>query len=134
MTRINAAIPPANLTNKHLLAEHREIKRIPNAVAKGIAVVDNIPPQFTLGKGHVKFFYDKQEYLFQRYLQIYAECKKRGFDVQKYTRAWDPLRQTNVWNRWKPTAEARELVAERINSKLDIHVSMGMLNWHDLCD
>jgi len=26
MTRINVGIPPAELTNQHLIAEHREIK------------------------------------------------------------------------------------------------------------
>ena len=36
MTRINAGIPAAMLTGKHLLAEHREIKRIPNEVRKAI--------------------------------------------------------------------------------------------------
>ena len=30
MTRINCGIPPEELSDKHLLAEHREIKRIPN--------------------------------------------------------------------------------------------------------
>lgn len=134
MTRINAGIPPQKLSNKHLLAEHREIKRIPNVVAKGKANMEGIPAEFTLGKGHVKFFYDKQEYLFTRYLQIYQECKRRGFNVQRYGRAWDPLKQTNVWNRWKPTVEARSLVAERINTRLDIHKSMGMLDWHSLID
>ena len=28
MTRINVGIPPADLVNQHLIAEHREIKRI----------------------------------------------------------------------------------------------------------
>jgi hypothetical protein len=28
MTRINSAIDPSRLTDEHLLAEHREIKRI----------------------------------------------------------------------------------------------------------
>lgn len=34
MTRINL-IAPAELCDQHLLAEHRELTRIPNAVAKG---------------------------------------------------------------------------------------------------
>ena len=43
MTRINVGIPPAELTDKHLLAEHREIKRIPNCIAKGKYNMDGIP-------------------------------------------------------------------------------------------
>ena len=34
MTRINL-VPPEELCDQHLLAEHRELTRIPNAVAKG---------------------------------------------------------------------------------------------------
>ena len=34
MTRINL-VPPAELCDQHLLAEHRELTRIPNAVARG---------------------------------------------------------------------------------------------------
>lgn len=34
MTRINL-IPPEELCDQHLLAEHRELTRIPNAVARG---------------------------------------------------------------------------------------------------
>ena len=59
MTRINAGILPKDLTSKHLIAEHREIKRIPNCVGKGKYNMDNIPDKFKLGTGHVKFFYNK---------------------------------------------------------------------------
>ena len=46
MTRINVGIPPEELTDKHLLAEHREIKRIPNCIAKGKYNMDGIPKRF----------------------------------------------------------------------------------------
>ena len=62
MTRINVGIPPEELTDKHLLAEHREIKRIPNCIAKGKYNMDGIPDRFKLGKGHVKFFYNMNDY------------------------------------------------------------------------
>jgi hypothetical protein len=32
MTRINVGVHPSELSTKHLIAEHREIKRIPNNV------------------------------------------------------------------------------------------------------
>ena len=54
MTRINCGIPPAELTNKHLIAEHREIKRIPNCVIKGKYSLTGQPDSFKLGAGHVK--------------------------------------------------------------------------------
>ena len=44
MTRINASIRPAELSNAMLFAEYKEIKRIPNTVKSGKAIVKDIPP------------------------------------------------------------------------------------------
>jgi hypothetical protein len=43
MTRVNAGVEPITLTREHLIAEHREIKRIPNAVRQGRVRLENIP-------------------------------------------------------------------------------------------
>ena len=45
MTRINSAIPVKCLTDEHLLAEHREIKRLPYCLRKAIVSgsIDKIP-------------------------------------------------------------------------------------------
>ena len=59
MTRINIGVSPNELIGKHLLAEHREIKRIPNCIKKGRYKMIGIPDKFKLGTGHVKFFYNK---------------------------------------------------------------------------
>ena len=82
MTRINV-IPSALLLDSHLLAELREITRIPNAILSGKAKIDfkAIPGRYTLGKGHVIFWYDKLGYIRARYEQLYKEAKKRGFNV-----------------------------------------------------
>ena len=117
MTRINVGIPPAELTDKHLLAEHREIKRIPNCVAKGKYNMEGIPDEFKLGKGHVKFFYNKLLYLYLRYWKLYLECKNRGFNIQNYSKAWNGLPE-ELLNNYEPTDVDREIVRERINEKL----------------
>ena len=83
MTRINVGIPPIELVNKHLLAEHREIKRIPNCVAKGKYNMDGIPERFKLGKGHVKFFYNKLLYLKKRYIRIIRERINHKLNTNK---------------------------------------------------
>ena len=70
MTRINVGIRASVLTDKHLMAEHREIKRIPNCIAKGRFNMKGQPDLFTLGTGHVKFFYDKCGYLLKRYEEL----------------------------------------------------------------
>ena len=49
MTRINVGIQPVELTDQHLIAEHREIKRIPNCVAKGKYNMEGVPDKFKLG-------------------------------------------------------------------------------------
>ena len=116
MTRINCGIPPKKLSNKHLIAEHREIKRIPNTIRSGKAVVKNIPEKFTLGTGHVKFFYDKLEYLYIRYNQIYEECISRGFNVQYYGDSWADVPQ-HLYNNYNPTKEDIQIIEERILSK-----------------
>jgi deoxyribonuclease (pyrimidine dimer) len=83
MTRINAGIPVEKLSDQHLLAEHREIKRIPRTTFKGV-----VPGKFTLGKGHVLFFSDKPRYTFGRYTELYDECHRRGFNVEYYGDNW----------------------------------------------
>ena len=117
MTRINLGIPPAQLTNKHLIAEHRELKRVPNAVAKGKYNLKNVPSEFTLGKGHVSFFYDKLGYLKDRYVDLYNECLVRGFNVQNYEASWDGVPQ-DLMNGYIPTARDIEIIRERIAERL----------------
>jgi deoxyribonuclease (pyrimidine dimer) len=116
MTRINVGILPAELTDKHLIAEHREIKRIPNCVAKGKYSMTGKPKEFKLGAGHVKFFYDKLSYLLKRYKELYAECLKRGFNVQNYVGAWDNVPK-ELLNDYSPTEQDRIIVQQRISEK-----------------
>ena len=116
MTRINVGILPKELSDKHLIAEHREIKRIPNCISKGRYNMDGIPNTFKLGKGHVKFFYDKLLYLKNRYWKLYIECIKRGFKVQNYSSAWDNVPQ-ELMNDYQPTYMDRKIIQERIDDK-----------------
>jgi|TARA_R110000787_G_scaffold71914_1_gene160166 deoxyribonuclease (pyrimidine dimer) len=117
MTRINVGIPPAELVNQHLLAEHREIKRIPNCVAKGKYNMDGMPERFKLGTGHVKFFYNKLLYLKKRYVTIYEECIKRGFNVQNYIEAWNDI-PAELMNDYNVRANDIRIIRERISERL----------------
>lgn len=119
MTRINSAIPVQNLTDEHLLAEHREIKRLPwcleNAIESGS--IKNIPEKFTLGKGHVLFFLDKMSFTHKRYCQIHEELKRRGFNIANYHERWQnvPARYNNDYT---STVEERDLLIERISERI----------------
>jgi len=118
MTRINVGIPPAELNGRHLIAEHREIKRIPNLVNRGRYSLDNQPDTFKLGKGHVKFFYDKLLYLKRRYDSLFDECRKRGFNVQNYSNAWKGAPK-HLMNDYTPTDRDRAIIRQRIKEKLN---------------
>lgn len=117
MTRINVGIEPYELNGKHLLAEAREIKRVPNIIKSGRYNFNDQPKQFTLGKGHVKFFYDKLGYLKNRYISIYKECLKRGYNVTDFSSAWDNIPK-ELMGDYTPTPRDREIILERINERL----------------
>lgn len=117
MTRINVGIPPKELTKKHLIAEHREIKRLPNCVSKGKYNLKGQPKEFTLGTGHVKFFYTRLGYLRQRYEELYQECVERGINVQYYGNAWDNVPEHLMGN-YIPTEEDKRIIRERIAERL----------------
>lgn len=117
MTRINSGIAVETLCDAHLLAEHREIVRTPNLIHKGKYNLANQPKEFTLGKGHVSFFYSRQQYLLDRYKELYNECKARGFNVTDYSSAWENLPK-NLCNNYNPTPQAIALLQQRIQERL----------------
>lgn len=85
MTRINADLPPRLLTDQHLFAEYREMRRIPKSLIRSMAgqsdgaLAARIPPAFCLGRGHVTFFYDKGHFLTLRYALLRTELLARGY-------------------------------------------------------
>lgn len=120
MTRINL-VPVSELCDAHLLAEHREIKRIPNCILNNKVKLDgNYGEQYTLGKGHVRFFYNKLPWLFLRYGDIHAECLRRGFNVKNYSPVFSEAynKAINIQIVWWPMKEDVELSRARINEKL----------------
>jgi deoxyribonuclease (pyrimidine dimer) len=121
MTRINC-IPVEELHDKHLLAEYRELPR----VFKLARPCKDIPEQYVLGTGHVKFFYNKLVYCHKRQQQLVDEMKRRGFKP-----TFDPKTLTmpsankydSLYNDWIPDQAAIDLNRHRINERL---LSMGV--------
>lgn len=111
MTRINC-IDPALLSGKHLVAEYRELPRVFNlahaAMLRGDRPDDpRIPPRYTLGRGHVLFFYPRCGYLRRRFLLLVAEMQHRGYapgylDVPPVFQQLDTGWRCN----WEPDASA----------------------------
>lgn len=120
MTRINASIKPKELCDQHLLAEYREITRVPtqakNWYEKGMK--DALPEDFRLGSGHVKFFYDKIKYLHLRFLSLKEEMIKRGNEVNIDDDRFLLLKDTKLYNDWQETKESRTLLQDRIMERL----------------
>ena len=117
MTRINISVPPKELCRQHLLAEHREIVRVPNVVSKGKFNLVNQPKEFTLGTGHVKFFYTRLLFLKNRYEEIYKECVNRGYNVRYFGNAWDNI-PSKLMNDYVPTDNDDKLIRARIEERL----------------
>lgn len=131
MTRINSAIPVERLTDEHLLAEHREIKRMPGSLIRAIksGSINRIPKKFCLGKGHVTFFVDKSKFTLNRYRDIHKECLRRGFNVEDYSSNWDIEECLKYNNNHIPTIDEKNLLIDRITTRIN---NSPKNHWHYL--
>lgn len=120
MTRINANIPPKELTRMHLVAELREITMVPASLKRSLhsksinEVLRYIPSQFTLNTGHVKFFYDKLHFLKDRFDALCEEMRIRGYQPDTSRKiAFDNFPK-EFYNHWSATERDNDIVRERI--------------------
>lgn len=120
MTRINSAIPVKYLTDEMLLAEHREIKRLPSVLSKAIQCnsVSKVPNKFCLGTGHVKFFLNKMLFIFNRYKIIKDECELRKFNITDYSSNFLNI-DDKYMNDYTPTEGEYSLLKERITERIN---------------
>ncbi|QIM62712.1 deoxyribonuclease [Pasteurellaceae bacterium Orientalotternb1] len=116
MTRINV-VPVEELCDQHLLAEHRELTRIPNTVAKGKFHLKGQPKEYKLGEGHVRFFFNKLTFLKKRYDLLHQECKRRGFNVQ-YIWPDNLPSDPALWLDYQATEAALSINRERIQQRM----------------
>lgn len=120
MTRVNFGVPVRCLTDEHLLAEHREIKRIPGVYLTALrsGSIDKVPKKFCLGRGHVLFFVDKPGYTWRRYRQIHRECLRRGFDVQSYASNWDCYSEEMFAKTIRANIDDKAMLVTRISERI----------------
>ena len=90
MTRVNV-VPASMLTDQHLLAELRELPRCITYIEQCVAKnkVPKVPEEYTLGTGHIKFFYDKARFLHARQKHLVTEWNLRGFFFNFSLAAWN---------------------------------------------
>lgn len=124
MTRINADIDPALLQRRHLVAELREIAMVPASLKRSLrtlspeSIEKRIPKEFTLNSGHVLFFYDKMEFLRQRFKRLCEEMENRGY-YPDWSREVVFNGFDDRWcNEWQATEEDNKIVWDRIGQRI----------------
>lgn len=113
MTRINV-IHPTRLTDQHLLAEYRELPRVFALAAKAATRVP-VPPAYTLGTGHVKFFYPRTRFLSERQQTLIQELLERGYNLAHRTAPAPVLGRDGSW---APDEDAQDINLQRLREKL----------------
>lgn len=122
MTRINV-VPVQELSQQHLIAEYREIMRLPNNLKKALNrkskpfSFDEIPSQYVLGPGHVKFFFSKMQYLEQRFEQLVTEMHRRGYSPNYTDSSMFRNCLPEFYNNYTPTELAIKLNRDRIKER-----------------
>lgn len=132
MTRINL-IDPTLLTDQHLFAEYREITLIPKLVENALQnksiheVLKKIPDSYRLSTGHVLFFYDKLEFIEQRYFSLRDEALKRQFNITLKDSIVDYRQHIphQFYQTYQPNQQALAIsiqrIIEKINDKPDFY-------------
>lgn len=123
MTRINV-VPVSELCNKHLFAEWREMPRLVANLQSSLNrktkpfTLDEIPKEYKLGSGHVKFFYDKFMFLHDRHRDLTNELIHRGYNLGTTDSSIFATVSKEYYNNYEPTEEALALNRERIAIRL----------------
>ncbi|AGH32114.1 endonuclease V N-glycosylase UV repair enzyme [Vibrio phage 11895-B1] len=125
MTRINT-IKPSDILDQHLIAEWRELPRIPNSILSGKAKLDLkiIPDQYKLGQNHVRFFYNKLSYLQKRHTMICEEMDRRSINRDKSITvdltSLNLVLKACLCNDWQPTSRDHNINIERLQERFDL--------------
>lgn len=121
MTRINV-VDPKELSQQHLVAEYREIMRLPGNLKTWLnrktkaPDFKEIPDEYKLGTGHVKFFFTKFEFLQKRFEALVEEMIARGYNP-KFRDSSIFVVDKLYYNDYTPTKEAIELNRARIRER-----------------
>ena len=123
VTRINC-VPVQELSGPHLVAEYRELPRVFALAEKAAARGHFLQPhEYTLGKGHLLFFYTRLAYLAKRHRALVKEMERRGYkpSFPGIQRSDFPNIPDRFWGDWDPCPEAlqinRQRIAERTRPK-----------------
>jgi len=114
MVRINI-INPKSLADQHLVAEYLEIIMLLSHIKKHPEIKE-IPKEYCLGKGHIKFFKNKLLYLKKRHELLKKEMQKRGFKAEKTINL--NIYKKEMRKDWKPKLKDKKIIKERLMQKI----------------
>lgn len=131
MTRINL-VHVEDLADQHLFAEWREIKMVPAKVRKlwedktlgeVVDILSRAPETYTMSTGHVSFFYNRAQFLHDRYEELTAELLKRQYNITQSKTAQELfLDKIPLWAfsplRWIPSIPEIKINVDRISERL----------------
>jgi len=122
MTRINL-VDPTELHQKHLVAEYKEIVRVFALSRKAQFDVmrgkRDLPTEYTLGTGHVLFFYNKLGFILTRYKQLTQEMIRRGYSPNPIAESELMLKiDKKMFGDYIPTEKAISINRQRIQERM----------------
>jgi len=106
------------------MAEYREMPRLVKNLETSLNrksnpfSFDEIPNQYKLGSGHVKFFFDKFKYLYKRHIKLRSELIIRGYNLSESNSDIFKSVPNEYYNDYNPTIEAIAINEERIALRL----------------
>ena len=132
MTRVNAGLKKGfsdELLLNALGEEPRILREVIKRIGKGHNF-DDIPQEFTLNKGHMKFFYNKCGFIYGRYQDLRHEYRLRHgkqYSIKHLKRITARFKyilkvRPDLCQDWTPTPAANDLVRERILSRSQNYV------------
>ena len=129
MTRINT-VPPKALTDQHLLGEYNEIRRPINLAIKrhekeGNRIHRGIPNTYQLRAGHVIFFYNKLQYIIDRFDAIKREMRARGWSANGVIDRDIP---DELKGNWLPSSNANRILKDRLIERIE-QDPKGLAKW-----
>jgi len=122
MTRINC-VPVEELCNKHLVAEYYELPRVFGLVRKAVEkgtdpATIKAPAEYTLGTGHVKFFYTRLGYCLQRQTELIEEMivRKMRPNLTELSGLAEGI-PSHLFGDWTPDEAAKKINRDRLEER-----------------
>ena len=116
-------LPVKALLDQHLIAEKRELRMIPPLLEKRVKSGKDLcagsPAQYTLGSGHMLFWLNKMNYLYNRFDSLAKEMQDRGFKVDPHlTFDMNYAKLYKMDGDWEPQLGDYSIIVARLKEKI----------------